>query len=78
MFYQEIFSDFLIINLYLKKFFKNHLVVLGTNTVDKNGKIYNSFLVINNKIDKLFQYNKIKLVPFGEFLPMQEILKIMV
>ena len=37
------------------------------------GKIYNSFLVINNKIDKLFQYNKIKLVPFGEFLPMQEI-----
>ena len=75
MFCQEnFFSDFLNYKpLFKKSFSKNHLVVLGTNTEDKNGKIYNSFLVINNKIDKLFQYNKIKLVPFGEFLPMQKI-----
>ena len=69
----KFFSDFLNYKpLFKKSFSKNHLVVLGVNTEDKNGKIYNSFLVINNKIDKLFQYNKIKLVPFGEFLPMQE------
>ena len=70
------FSDFLTYqSLFKKSFSKNHLVVLGTNTVNKNDKIFNSFLVINNKIEKLFQYNKIKLVPFGEFLPMQEIFK---
>ena len=70
----KFYSDFLDYkSLFKKSFSKNHLVVLGTNTVDQNNKIYNSFLVINNKIDKLFQYNKIKLVPFGEFLPMQEI-----
>ncbi len=70
----KFFSDFLDYKpLFEKSFSKNHLVVLGTNTVDKKDKIYNSFIIINSKIDKLFQYNKIKLVPFGEFLPMQEI-----
>ena len=34
-----------------------------------SGKTYNSLIAINNDFNKLFQYNKIKLVPFGEFLP---------
>ena len=41
----------------------------------KKDKFYNSFVVIDNNLNKKFQYNKIKLVPFGEFLPFQTYLE---
>ncbi len=57
-----------------ENFSKNHLIIFGINTLDKkSNEFYNSFVIVDHNFDKLFQYNKIKLVPFGEFLPMQNL-----
>ena len=59
-----------------KNFSSKHIIVFGTNTFDeKQGKTYNSLIAIDKNFKKLYQYNKIKLVPFGEFLPAENILK---
>ena len=63
-------------DLIKKNFSQDHLIILGINTLDKKkDKFYNSFIVIDNNLNKKFQYNKIKLVPFGEFLPFQTYLE---
>ena len=55
-----------------KNFSSNHLIVLGINTLDEEqNKFYNSFVIVDHNLNKKFQYDKIKLVPFGEFLPFQ-------
>jgi len=57
-----------------ENFSKNHLIIFGINTLDeKSNKFYNSFVIVDHNLNKIFQYNKIKLVPFGEFLPMQNL-----
>tara|TARA_X000001036_G_scaffold429336_1_gene460417 strand:- start:1635 stop:3209 length:1575 start_codon:yes stop_codon:yes gene_type:complete len=62
-------------NLIRSKFNKNHLILLGINTLDKNsGDYFNSLIVLNNKFQILHRYNKKKLVPFGEFLPFEMLL----
>jgi len=63
-------------DLFDNKFSKNHLIVLGINNfihlneVDK--KYYNSLVVLNHELEILSVYNKVNLVPFGEFLPFEE------
>ncbi len=52
----------------------NHKVILGINSINQN-KIYNSLIVLNNEAELLYKYNKNKLVPFGEFLPFESVLK---
>ncbi len=60
-------------NIFNNNFSKNHLIILGINTQYNNEKFYNTLIVINNNLDVIYKYNKIKLVPFGEFLPFDEI-----
>ncbi len=65
-------------SLFNKKFNKKHLIVLGITSYDNNNstdKFYNSFSIYDHRIDLVENYNKIKLVPFGEFLPFEKIFK---
>ena len=64
-------------SIFEKEFSDNHLILFGINTAGikkENNQIFNSLVIINNKFDVLFKYNKIKLVPFGEFLPYENVL----
>ncbi len=66
-------------NLFVNKFSENHLIILGinnfsnTNYTDKK-KYFNSLVVLNHKLEILSLYNKVNLVPFGEFLPLENTL----
>ena len=58
-----------------KNFSKNHYIIFGINKLDENtGLFYNSLLLVNNEFEIIQQYNKQKLVPFGEFLPFENLL----
>jgi apolipoprotein N-acyltransferase len=63
--------------MFEEAFSDNHLILFGINTVkgiEPNSQTFNSLVIVNNKFDILFKYDKIKLVPFGEFLPFENIL----
>ncbi len=62
--------------LFKNSFGKNDLVILGINDIKHEDKIkiYNSFVVLDNELNTISIYHKNKLVPFGEFLPFENIL----
>ena len=58
-----------------KNFNKNHYILFGVNTLkEEESKYYNSLVLVDHKLNVLTKYDKIKLVPFGEFLPFETFL----
>ena len=80
IFYQSYLDNIVLYkDLFLDKFSENHLIALGINNfvnIDdlNNKKYFNSLVILNNKLEVISVYNKLNLVPFGEFLPFEKAL----
>ena len=64
--------------LFNENFNENHLFIIGINSHSiKNGSksSFNTFSVYDYNLNLINSYNKINLVPFGEFLPIENVLK---
>jgi len=66
-------------DIFLNNFGKDDLIVIGLNSIDaKDDKdlLFNSMAVFNSNLDLVSSYNKVNLVPFGEFTPFENVLSL--
>ena len=60
--------------LFENEFNQNHILAMGINSqtiIDNSSEYFNTFSVYDNELNLINSYSKIKLVPFGEFLPFE-------
>ena len=65
-------------DLFEQNFSDNHLIIFGANTSKSSPQkkiYYNSMLLVDKNLNYISKYDKSKLVPFGEFLPFEDIFK---
>ena len=59
--------------IFSENFSKQHKIILGISSLE-NSKIFNSMVLLDKDVNILAKYDKNKLVPFGEFLPFENLL----
>tara|TARA_Y100000590_G_scaffold165878_1_gene189943 strand:+ start:662 stop:2185 length:1524 start_codon:yes stop_codon:yes gene_type:complete len=60
--------------IFKENYSNQHKIIMGINS-KHDSEIYNSMVVLDNNLNILEQYNKNKLVPFGEYLPFENFLQ---
>jgi len=61
-------------NTIKENFLDNHVIIFGATNL-QNNKMFNSLVLVDNNGNILNIYSKLKLVPFGEFIPFVDLVE---